>query len=209
MEKVIKYALVLIALSFVIAALAYQVLPETIVSHWNERGEANGWMGKISVFVIPIICLGLFLLLVFIPRLDPLKKNYVSFRAHYDRVILVFCVFMFYLFLLTLSWNYYQFNMMRFLSIGFAFLLYYLGIMLAHSKRTWFVGIRTPWTLSSDRVWNETHKLGGNLFKISALICLLGIPFPSLAIWFLLVPLLISTVWVILYSYLEFLKGKR
>jgi len=52
-------------------------------------------------------------------------------------------------------------------------LFYYCGILIENAKRNWFIGIRTPWTLSNEKVWERTHKIGGKLFKIAGLIAFL------------------------------------
>jgi uncharacterized membrane protein len=68
------------------------------------------------------------------------------------------------------------------------------------------VGIRTPWTLASDVVWDKTHRLGSGLFKIAAVIILLAVVFPDWLIFLLLVPLLGATVYLVAYSYYEYRK---
>jgi len=92
------------------------------------------------------------------------------------------------------------------LSPAFAILLYYSGTLTEKAKQNWFVGIRTPWTLSSEKVWQKTHKIGGKLFKICGIIALLGFFFPDLAFLFILVPLLSVCVYTIVYSYFEYKK---
>ena len=77
---------------------------------------------------------------------------------------------------------------------------------MENSKRNWFIGFRTPWTLSSDRVWKKTNKLAGKLFKISAIIAVLGVLFEQYSFYLLLVPILFSTVYAAVYSYLEYSK---
>ncbi|MEM1558578.1 MAG: SdpI family protein [Candidatus Bathyarchaeia archaeon] len=59
--------------------------------------------------------------------------------------------------------------------IGIGLLLFYTGILCENAKKNWFIGIRTHWTLSSDRVWETTHKLGGKLFKTTGVIGILGV----------------------------------
>ena len=78
---------------------------------------------------------------------------------------------------------------------------FFVGVLLGKAKQNYFIGIRTPWTLQDERVWNETHQRGALVFKISGVIALLGIIFPSLSIWFLLVPVLLATVYIVAYSY--------
>jgi uncharacterized membrane protein len=74
--------------------------------------------------------------------------------------------------------------------------------MLRKAKRNFFIGIRTPWTLSSDRVWEETHRLGSVLFMISGALALVGGFFGGmLSFWLLFVPLMGSTIFLLIYSY--------
>lgn len=85
----------------------------------------------------------------------------------------------------------------------------YLGFLLDHAEQTWFVGIRTPWTMSSERVWKKTHALGGTLFKIAGIISITGILFGRYALWFCIVPILFVAVYLVVYSYLEFRREER
>ncbi|MBN2478112.1 SdpI family protein, partial [Candidatus Micrarchaeota archaeon] len=68
----------------------------------------------------------------------------------------------------------------------------------------WFVGIRTPWTLSSEEVWNKTHKMGSKLFKAAGIIAFFGIIFPVYTVYLVLIPALTSVCWLFVYSYLEY-----
>jgi uncharacterized membrane protein len=160
---------------------------------------------------MPMILIGCVLLFRFIPKLDPLKRNLDDFIGYYNIFIIIFSMFLFYIFILTLMFNLYTnlLNMFIYFAPAFAILIYYTGILIANAKRNWFIGIKNPWTLSSDYVWNKTHTLGGHLFKISAIICLLGIIFPSLAIWFLLFPILFSTIYVMVYSYVVYKRENK
>jgi uncharacterized membrane protein len=93
--------------------------------------------------------------------------------------------------------------------LGLGFLFYYVGVVCEHSKRNWFIGIRTPWTLSSDRVWEKTHKIGGRLFKAAGVVALIGVFFQRHAVWFILIPVLSVAVYTILYSYLEYQREEK
>ena len=73
--------------------------------------------------------------------------------------------------------------------------------MTGKAKRNYFIGIRTPWTLNNEEVWDKTHRLGGLLFKISGVITVFGVFLPDYAIVFILVPVLASAVISIVYSY--------
>jgi uncharacterized membrane protein len=210
MKKIKLITLAIILISFLIGIFLYPMFPEKIASHWNAQGQVNGYTTKfLGLFLVPIISLFLFFLFILIPKIDPYKKNIEKFRKYYNNFILLIILFLFYIHLLTILWNTdIKFNLMRALSPAFAILFYYTGILITNAKRNWFIGIRTPWTLSSEKVWNKTHKIGGKLFKLIGIISLLGILFPNYAIWFILVPVIITTIYLLFYSYFEFKKIK-
>jgi len=74
------------------------------------------------------------------------------------------------------------------LPIGFGLLFFYTGILCGNAKRNWFIGIRTPWTLSSEIVWERTHRIGGKLFKAAGVTAFFGVFFQDHALFFILVP---------------------
>jgi uncharacterized membrane protein len=186
-------------------------MTETIASHWDIQGEVNGYISKVwGLFLMPLLSLGLFLLFITIPKIDPLKQNIAKFRKYFDGFVILIILFLFYLQLLTIFWNFgFTFNIIQFLIPAFSILFFYLGILIENSKRNWFIGIRTPWTMSSDKVWDKTHKIGGKLFKIAAIIVLIGVLFESYAFYFMLIPIIIVVIYTAVYSYLEYKKQFR
>ena len=198
----------IIILSFAISVYYYPQMPEKVASHWNAEGQVNGYMSKFwGLFLMPIISVGLLLLFILIPRIDPLKSNIQQFRKYYDRFVVLIMVFLLYIYLLTIFWNSgYTFNMITFLSPAFAILFYYSGILIENAKRNWFIGIRTPWTLSSDNVWNKTHKVGGKLFKVAGIVALFAIFFASYAIFVIIFPVIMVSIYTVAYSYFEYQK---
>ncbi len=85
----------------------------------------------------------------------------------------------------------------------------YAGIMMGKAKRNWFIGVRTPWTLSSDAVWDATHCLGAKLFIGSGLLAILGAFFGPYAVWFVFVPLLGSALFLVVYSYVLYQRETK
>ncbi|VVB91544.1 Uncharacterised protein [uncultured archaeon] len=201
----------IILLSFAIGIYYYPQMPEKMASHWNAEGQVDGYMSKFwGLFLMPIISVGLFLLFFLIPRIDPLKSNIQQFRTYYNGFVVLIIVFLFYLYLLTIFWNTgYTFNMITFLSPAFAILFYYAGILIENAKRNWFIGIRTPWTMSSDKVWDKTHKTGGKLFKIAGILALFVIFFERYAIFIIVVPVIIVSIYTVAYSYFEYQKETK
>ena len=93
-----------------------------------------------------------------------------------------------------------------FMVIFMALLFYVLGALMPRFKRNFFVGIRTPWTLSSDVVWKKTHSLGGILFKAAAVIGIIGLFFIEYAVWFIIVPIICAVAITMVCSYFTYQK---
>ncbi len=196
-------ASLLIITSIVLGVLVYDQLPEQVASHWNEKGEVDDYMSKFwGTFMMPIISLLMLALFLVIPHIDPLKKNIAEFREIFNAFIFVMMLFMTYIWAIILAWNLGKtFNMNQAILPALGLLFIFIGYMVGKAKRNWFVGIRTPWTLSSETVWDEVHRIGGTLFMLSGFITLLGVFFRSLAIWFTLVPIFATSIFLYVYSY--------
>lgn len=211
MRKFELAALGLVFLSFVIAFYFYPQMPEKMASHWNARGEVDGYMPKFwGLLFMPLLSFILLVFFLIIPRIDPLKDNIQKFRGHFDMFILLFVLFLLYLYVLTILWSLgFRYNMLQFLAPAFGILFYYVGVLTEHAKRNWFVGIRTPWTMSSDLVWEKTNRLGGKMFKFSGAISVLGAFAGDYAILFVIIPALLTAAYAFIYSYLEYQKETR
>jgi uncharacterized membrane protein len=201
-------SLVIIAILFAAGTFLYGSMPESMASHWDINGNANGAMPRAwGVFLLPTLALVIYLLLEFIPRIDPLWKNIKGFRKQYDRFILLFMLFFSYIYALTLAWNLgVSFNMTVWFLPAFGVLFLFLGDMLRHVTMNWTIGIRTPWALSDDRVWRATHDFGGKLFMIAGALCFVGMLFPRLAFWFVIIPILLAALGSAVYSYVVYRK---
>lgn len=182
-----------------------------LVTHWNAQGQPDGTSSTFTaIYFLPLMLLGTTLFILALPLIDPLRKNIETFRGTLNTFVLVMAVFMAYLYGLTLAWNLgYHFNMNQMLVPAMGLLFYFVGDLLKHAHRNWFIGIRTPWTLSSDTVWDKTHQRGAVLFKAAGLTALLGIFFPNLSIFFLLVPVLCVSLYTLIYSYVLYQKEAR
>jgi len=201
----------LVLSSFIVSYLLIDRMPGEMTSHWGLYGEADGSMSRGWVlFLLPSLTAVFSLLMVVLPYFDPLRANVEKFMGYYAGFIASFAAFMTYLHALTLAWNLgLQFNILQWLAPAFGGLMYSVGVLMEHSLRNWFIGVRTPWTISSDVVWAKTHKVAGRLFKVSGVICLLGVIAPRYFIILLLASVLPSSIYTVLYSYIEYRKEKR
>jgi uncharacterized membrane protein len=181
-------------------------MPEQMASHWNAAGEVDGYMPRFwGLFFLPMLMAGFAALLLFAPLLDPLKANILKFRGTYDWFVALSLAFFLYIHVLTILWSLgVQFEMLAAMAPAFAALLYAAGVLVGKAKRNWFIGIRTPWTLSSETVWEKTHRVGARVFKLAGLLALLALVFPSYAIAFMIAPSLAAAIYTSAYSYVAY-----
>jgi uncharacterized membrane protein len=194
----------LIAAAVAMSVLAYPKMPERMASHWGPSGQVDGWMNKTaSLSFAPAMMVGLTALFLAVLLIDPLRKNIDKFFSYYAGFIVVFNLFFFVVHGWMILWNLgIQIPVNVSMPIALACLFFYIGIVLTHTKPNWFIGIRTPWTLSNEIVWQKTHKLGGILFKITAIIVLIGAAFPQYVMWFVIVPVFAVSGITLVYSFI-------
>lgn len=196
----------LIAISIVAGVLLWNQLPDPMASHWNANDQVDGYMPKFwGVFMMPLMVLGMYVLFLVIPGIDPLKANIAQFRGAFNLFIVLISVFMLYIHGLTLAWSlgYQDFKMSAAMLPFMGVLFIFIGYMLRQAKRNFFIGIRTPWTLSSDTVWEKTHQLGSVLFMVSGALAFIGSFLGGeLAFWLFFVPLMGSALFLVIYSYI-------
>ena len=198
-------ASIVILTATIASAIVYPRLPEMAASHWNAAGQVDGYMPRFwAAFLMPLISVGLLLLFLAIPSIDPLKANIVKFRGYFNGFITLIIVFMLFIHGITLAWNlgYDQFNIGNAIVPAVGLIFIFAGVMMMKAKRNFFIGIRTPWTLSNDTVWDETHKLGGKLFIGAGIISMLSIFFGENGIWILLPVALLAGFVPVVYSYI-------
>lgn len=198
-------ALGMIALALLAGAVLWNQLPDSMASHWNVNDEVDGTIPKFwGVFLMPLITLGMLALFLVLPGIDPLKANIAKFRESFNLFIVLIVAFMLYIHGLTLAWSlgYQDFKMSAAMLPFMGVLFIAIGFMLRKAKRNFFIGIRTPWTLSSDSVWDKTHQLGSTLFMLSGAFAIVGGFFGGMiAFWLMFVPLIGSSLFLVVYSY--------
>jgi len=206
-------SLVLIVAATLVGILLWNQLPEQMASHWDVNDQVNGYMPKFwGLFLMPLVTLGMLVLFLVIPEIDPLKANIAQFREAFNLFIALIIGFMIYVHGLTLAWSlgYHNFKMSTAMLPFMGLLFIAIGFMLRKAKRNFFIGIRTPWTLSSDRVWDETHRLGAILFMASGALAVIGGFFGGMvAFWMLFVPLIGSTLFLLVYSYVLYRRETK
>lgn len=206
--------LFLIALSFVLTIHYYLLLPEKIAIHWNIEGP-NNYANKVSLFFFLSFLFVLWLLFLLIPRMDSLKRNIKNFQKVYEKFCILIIGFMFYIIIFVIYTNLYTIMQIHYFVIpAVSIVLYVCGELCKYAKRNRFIGIRTPWTLSSNYVWKKTHKQGEKLFKFSSFLLVLALVIDYFTkyekvICFSIFLIISIVVYLVVYSYLVYTKKKR
>ncbi len=203
MTTALTLSMILIALA--VSATLASSLPDPMASHWNVQGQVDGYIPRYwGLFLMPLVAAGVLAFFLIIPRIDPLAENIARFRDHFNIFIVLITAFLLYMHGLTLAWNlgYTGFDMGAAMLPALGLLFIYIGVLLKNARRNWFIGIRTPWTLSSDTVWDATHQRGSQLYMVAGVLAILGIFFGEYAFWFVLIPIIGVSLYLVLYSYL-------
>ena len=198
--------LLIIAAAVIASALVYPKLPLTIPTPWDLLGRPNGWSGRLwGAWVMPIFLVVLWAFMRVLPRIDPRGSNYAKFGGAYEGIIVSIMLFMLGMHIIILRAALgYPVAMERVLPIGLGVLFIAIGNLLPRARPNWFIGIRTPWTLSSDRVWEKTHRFGGHVFVgagiLMVLSALVTAPWAPVVLFTIIV---LCTASVLIYSYVE------
>ena len=193
-----KYSWLQIALLLLpipILAILWRQLPDAVPMHWNLRGEIDRWGPKWTLLMLPAINAACWLLLQFIPQLDPrIRQNPEQHErtlrflrlAQFGMVALLTLLSL----LVIAAAAGGELDVARVILIALLCLFVVLGNFLPSVKQNYFVGLRTPWTLDDPRNWQATHRLGGRLLCFGALVLL---------VLQMLLPLHVATILMIVY----------
>lgn len=166
-----------------ISIWAWPRLPDRVPTHWNLRGEPDGYSARIvAVTLAPAVLLGLAAVMQILPKIDPKRDNFPKYSDSYWIVVNAILMFLLAIHIAIVGTGLgAPISMGKLVPIGIGLLFVVLGSVLADIEPNWFMGIRTPWTLSSERVWRKTHETGGRLFVIAGVVIIVVGFFEGLA----------------------------
>jgi uncharacterized membrane protein len=208
----------IIALIFALAVYAEPMVKTNengdMVGHWGANGKVNGYVSKaVGVYLIPIVTLIIYLGLLVIPKIEVYKQNLEDFADQFwgFKVVLVFVMGVIYVATLLPNLGYWKSTDPTIIIVpAISMLFFYVGHMLNFTKRNYFIGVRTPWTLADEKVWEKTNKLAGKLFWICGVLALVSLVSPSdMLLWLVLLPIVLIAIFASLYSLWEYKKTKH
>lgn len=196
----------IILVPFILVAWFWNKFPEQIPTHFGVDGNPDNYSSKVvGLILFPGINILLYFLFIALPKIDPRKKNYALFPEKYRTIRLAIHAFLSYTLVVTVLYSLgYRFDMGLMVLYGIMILFLILGNVMGNIRNNFFVGIRTPWTLSNEEVWTKTHRFAARLWVGLTLIAMILMPFlPHYEIVFS-VYIGVITVVPIVYSYVVF-----
>lgn len=174
-------AALLLLVSAGAALLVYPSLPEQFAVHFDATGTPDSFYDRaVGVALLPAVGVGIYVLFRALPHIDPRGENIRQFQTAYDAIMLLTLAFLTYLQGLLLAYNLgieYPQNVLVLGGVGL--LLAGIGVLFRYAEPNWFVGIRTPWTLSDDEVWRRTHRAAAPLFVLAGAVVAAGALLPA------------------------------
>jgi len=174
-------ALAIALLSAAVTVVFYGRLPAEIPVHWNLDGTVN-YGARSMLWLLGGLPIVLWCLFVLLPKIDPRRENYGKFRGVYDAFNAVMMLFFLGITCVTISESLYpgRISVAAVITAGCGLLFAFIGNMMPKFKSNFFVGIKTPWTLSSSEVWNRTHRFAGYLWFAGGIVIVpLAVLLPS------------------------------
>lgn len=147
----------------------------------------------------------------FLPYLDPKKERYEQFAKVYHIFKSIIIGFLAIIFFATGLFNLgYQIPIGKIVPVLIGALFIIIGNYMGKIKFNWFVGVKTPWTLSSEEVWNKTHRFFGKIFIASGIILAINAWIPGtvgMIIFFANMAMLVLGGFI--YSYIAYRQEQK
>ncbi len=181
-KTAVVVVIVLIGTAAAASLILYPSLPERMPTHWGMNGEVNGWSGKaLACSLLPTLMLISLLFILAGDWLSPAHFKVGAFRSAFNYLMVIVAALMFYIHGLALAAALFPNHPYGRWMVGGMFIFFaWLGNMLGKTRRNFWIGIRTPWTLASDAIWIAPHRLGARVFMVmgiaGAIAIALGIP---------------------------------
>lgn len=200
------YPLLLAALGALASAAVYSRLPTSIAVHWDLDGNPNGWMPRpLGAFFMPVFLLAIGETMRALPRADPRAEARPSLPGAYETIIAAVLLLLLACHAIVLAVALgYRVPIGRAVTALIGALFVAMGRAMPRLQPNWWYGIRTPWTLSDDRVWARTHRLAGvsmTAAGVVTIVAALALP-ASLGVPVLVVAIVAAVIGPVVYSYL-------
>ena len=203
---------VVVAATFVASTVVWPLAPQRVAIHWLLSGTPDGFADRFpGLFLLPAASLLVLVLLRLAPRIDPLRRRYAEFADAYGVILLAVVGYLAAVQAMVLAAALgAQVNSGLVIGLLLGAMLVVVGAVIDRLKPNWFMGIRTPWTLSSERSWTATHRAGRYVFFAMAIaVALAGVVQSALTFLLATVVCLAGLAGLVVYSYVVWRQDPR
>lgn len=210
MKKLLVYKLLIVLLMWLVWAYFYNKLPDMVPVHWWLDWKPDRMWSKIMhITMFPLISLWMVILFYFLPKLDPKKENYEKFWGIWEIFQFSILWFFAYIYFLTtfVTLNP-EYNISKFVLLWIWVLFIILWNYMWKIRQNYFIGIKLPWTLANEEVWNKTHRFGWKMFMLAWILFIINAFFlwqTFIILWFVILAIIFAPI---VYSFVVFKKGK-
>jgi len=162
----------LILAAVAVSGVFTPLLPERVPVHYNLSGEADRYGSRWELLIVfPALIAVVAVVMVALPLLGPFRRNFERFQTTYGRVCIAMLSALVAMQVVAfLKAQGVALQLGATLAIVFGLTLAVIGNWLGKVRRNFYLGIRTPWTLANDLVWERTHRFGARLFTAHGLV---------------------------------------
>ncbi len=166
---------ILVFTPFLLVVYFYNRLPEEIVTNWGFDGSME-YSPKGELWILAALSPVLAVMMYFMPKLDPKRKNYSRFEGAYDIFRIIMAIFIIVMLGITISegLNPGAVNVGFVVCVFVGLLFTFMGNIMPKIKPNYFFGLRNPWTLASETVWYKAHRFAGKIMFVSGLVITAG-----------------------------------
>ena len=197
--------------ALIVLLAIYPKWPRIIPMHWGIDGNIDGYGGKGSLFVLYAVGVGGTFLFDFARKIDPKSKNYDKFNRPYEIFKLVFAIFMDGLVLVTARSRFNKnLRVSQIVVVAVGVMIAVIGNYMPKFKYNYTMGIKTPWTLASETVWEKTHRKAGALWVCGGIgIALSSFLKPKYSFALVMIITVVISAIPMVYSYFEFKREQE
>lgn len=172
--------IILIITSVIISIVAYPFMPDQVPTHWNMQGEVDDYSSRLfNAVLMPGIIIFIYITLIVTPKIDPKKDNYQKFTGMYFIIMVATILILIAIQIITtLVALGYDINIPIIISELVGVLFIVVGNYLPRARQNFFVGVKTPWTLMNEVVWDKTHRLSSKVFVLAGIVFMISVFLP-------------------------------
>lgn len=200
----------LCVISFFVSLYFIVKMPEVVPIHWNSQGQVDGYGSRWTYLISALLPVGTYLGMGVTRKIDPKQKQLNRNPQVYEFFRCLLSVFMIVMNSITILSVYnHRIDISLVMSLMIGLLMIIMGNYMPRIPQNYFLGVRFPWAIDNEYVWNKTQRMGGYCFVVSGLMMIIcGVVKSEYLVWVALAVVILDVVAMAIYSYQIYKKVK-